>query len=144
VPGPATTLLREASRRIQNSSGTISAAAGQVIADEITKQLATDGSRFDGKRLTVTVTNNGPTTSVAAGGSIGGWTILNTGSKAHVMRARKGRTSKAMNIPGVGWRTGPWDVRGVRGKGTWTKSVARAKPKVEHAAEEALGKVLHG
>lgn len=143
MPGPATTWLRQTSKRVKDSPNPIAAAVAKVVATEVRTQLKMDGARLAGRRLSVSVKvlGNAAVISAAPRKSIGAWTILDSGTKAHNIAAKRTRESRAMSIGGA-WRTGPWRVSGVAGKHTWSKGVDRARPKVADAGRQELAKAV--
>lgn len=144
MAGSASSTLRDVSRRLKSAPDTIVGAAAKVYADAVKAQLRSDGQRIAGVRLSVKVERLGSiaTVSAAPRRGIGAWTILDSGTRAHAIRARRSRSSDAMNVPGVGWRTGPWRVRGVRGHNTWSKAMSRARAEALDAAHDEVKKVL--
>ena len=138
--------LASLSKRLSTFDQIVVTTAGKIVADSVMEQAGRDaGGRMrnvgkNGVSLDVQITPLSNPVGVRIrpkGKTSGPWTMLSTGTSAHLVAARRkrGKTSRnrAMNIGGS-WRVGPWQVGGTRGKGTWQKG---------HTAgfDEALTKV---
>ena len=122
------------SKRLNSFDQVVVTTAGKIVADSVLKQAASDthggimrNVSKKGMRLDVQVTPLSDPKGVRIrpkGKQSGPWTMLSSGTTAHDVRARtkRGKTSRnrALRI-GESWHTGPWRVRGARGKDTWVK-----------------------
>lgn len=137
--------LRQASQRVKAAPNAIATESGKIVAGKVREQLRRDGAVFAGRRLGVSVKTMGNVALVSAAPrkAIGYWSILDAGSSGHTVAARKQRTSRAMSIDGA-WRTGPWRVRGVRGKNTWQTAIDAARPLVDREAQQIISEAIHG
>ena len=103
-------------------------AAGTALVEVARAEAATDAPRgmIRGRVRLDAVATTGPDGAVTVTGLPPGlWSMLSGGTAAHELRARSSRTG-AMQLTGVGWRTGPLAHPGGRGHGTWARVAAQA------------------
>lgn len=93
-------------------------------------------SNYRGGRATVAVEEGGGEAAVRADGSLGLWSILEEGTKAHTVRARPG-----------GFLATPFgprrmvQVAGVHARQTWTKGAAAGLVAAERDAYDAFDRI---
>jgi hypothetical protein len=153
--------LASLSKRLSDFDRIVVTTAGQIIADSVMEQLARDTSGGmmrnvgkNGVRLDVQITPLSNPTGVRIrprGKTSGPWTMLSTGTSAHLVAARRkrlkgrGNASRARSMRvGGAWRTGPWTVGGSRGKGTWQKGRETGLDEAVKAVADEFKKVVAG
>jgi hypothetical protein len=128
MAGRASKAARRLAVDLRNAPAQLLAVAAGAVQQGIETQLQRDIggdqalSGMKNSRLIVKVDERGDSTTISAAGSLGAWGIIEGGSKAHDVKARKGRRSRALKVAGD-WRTGPVHVRGSRPKHTFTRGV---------------------
>jgi hypothetical protein len=157
--------LAQLSARLGEIDTVIVRVAGDIVVEELTRQLAADtggdqalsGFRGGRYRLTLNVTalNNPAGVRIRpAKRQSGMWAILDTGRSGSTIAARPRRRHKrgvkkgtsraaAMNIGGT-WRTGPFKVGPTRGHHTWSKGRDAGMAKALDAVREQLRKAVNG
>lgn len=127
--------LASLTKRLNDFDRLVVTTAGKIVADSVLEQMQRDtsggtmsGVGKKGVRLDVQVTPLSSPVGVRIrpkGKTSGPWSMLSTGTSAHLVaaRRRRGNTSRgrAMSIGGS-WHAGPWRVGGTSGKGTWQKA----------------------
>ena len=126
--------LASLTKRLSTFDKVVVTTAGKIIADSVLEQAQRDthGGRMrnvgkSGVSLDVQITPLSNPVGVRIrpkGKQSGPWTMLSSGTSAHLVAAKKkrGKTSRgrAMRI-GSSWHAGPWRAGGTAGKGTWAK-----------------------
>lgn len=156
--------LAQLSARLGELDTIIVATAGEIVVDELTRQLAKDtggdqamsGFRGGRYRLTLKLTklNNPAGVRIRpAPKQTGMWTILDSGRSGSTVAARPRRRHKrgvkkgssraaAMNIGGT-WRTGPFKVGATRGHRTWSKGRDAGYTRALDAVRDELHKAVN-
>lgn len=160
----AASRLAQLSARLGELDRIIVTTAGDIVVDELTRQLTRDtggdqamsGFRGGRYRLTLKLT---PLSSPAgvrirpAAKQTGMWTILDSGRSSYTATARARRRHKrgvkkgtsraaAMNVDGA-WRAGPWRVGGTRGHHTWSKGRDAGFSRALDAVRDELHKAVN-
>jgi hypothetical protein len=139
--------------------------AGEIVVDEMTRQLARDtggdqamsGFRGGRYRMTLSIAKLNSPAGVRirpAAKQTGMWTILDSGRTGFEVSARarrrrkkggKAKTSRgrAMNIDGA-WHAGPWRVGGTRGHHTWSKGRDAGFNRALDAVADELHRAVNG
>lgn len=77
------------------------------------------------------------------GGPLYSW--LEKGTQGHLVARKRGRGGSRWRVQiGGDWATGPFEVRGMPAKRTWSRGVERGAPKVLKLADKLLGQALDG
>jgi hypothetical protein len=150
------TEARRASRAIARTPEAVVRAAGQEIKRELERLAKTEvGGDLKmsnlpnirvGAKVEVTRFGRGALADVTPSSRRANapWRWLEDGTKAHRVPRDHGRLEgkpKAMKVgPGSVVRTGPWQVRGVRGRRTWSRAgtQARASQAAARAFDEEM------
>lgn len=141
--GSITSNLERAAAAAQRAAGQVVAKRGrEIILNDVRSRRGSN--RMMGKTLGVAVENK-PTqlqTNVSlAATPAGPWAIINTGTKAHVIRPRRKRVLAADRGDIIGVYA---DVRGVTGRHYWDTAVealdAELFPDVKRAADAEMDK----
>jgi hypothetical protein len=157
--------LAQLSARLGEIDQVIIAAAGDIVVDELTRQLERDtggdqalsGFRGGRYRLTLDVTTlrNPAGVRIRPAARQGGmWSILDSGRSGYQVAARprrrhqrgtkaKSSRGRAMNIDGA-WRTGPWHVGATRGHHTWSKGRDAGLARAVDVVRDELHKAVAG
>lgn len=152
MPGPATRLARDVAARTRSLPQTVVKSAAKEVADTLRIEAVRDTgdgrlSNLGGAKLTATTKLEGSSAVavarvVPAPKSRGAWAIVERGTKRHAIPARRRRDNDALDVGGVGWRSGPVIVRGARAKHTWTNGVRAGTPNARRAADDEFHKVM--
>lgn len=158
--------LAQLSARLGELDRIIVTVAGDIVVDQLTRQLAADtggdqamsGFRGGRYRMTLQITSLSSPAGVRirpAARQTGMWTILDSGRSSFEVAARGRRRKKkgtkkgssrgrAMHVAGV-WRAGPWHVGATGGHHTWSKGrdagIARAIDAVRDELHQAVSGV---
>ncbi len=159
--------LAQLSARLGEIDRIIVTVAGDIVVDELTRQLAADtggdeamsGFRGGRYRMTLKVTplNNPAGVRIRpAARQTGMWTILDSGRTGFDVSARARRKSKgrgkayrassrgrAMRV-GDAWRAGPWHVGAARGHHTWSKGRDAGYARAIDAVRDELHRAVNG
>lgn len=135
--------LVELSDRLGEFDQVVVRTAGEAVSEAVRARVAADtggdralsgikGGRFKLDVTSVPLSNPAGVRIWPQRGQLGMWSMVSSGTAAHEVGARRRRKqvsklkrtasrARAVNIGGGpgGWRTGPFRVRGTRGKDTW-------------------------
>ncbi len=157
--------LAQLSARLGELDRIIVTVAGDIVVDQLTRQLAHDtggdqamsGFRGGRYRMTLSITGLSSPAGVRirpAAKQTGMWTILDSGRSGYEVSARARRRKKkgtkkgtsraaAMNVDGA-WRAGPWKVGPTRGHHTWSKGRDAGISRAIEAVRDELHKAVTG
>ncbi len=157
--------LAQLSARLGELDRIIVTVAGDIVVDELTRQLARDTggdqamSGFRGGRYRMTLKLS-PLSSPAgvrirpAAKQTGMWTILDSGRSGFTVAARtrrrhkrgvkKGSSRAAGMKIGDNWHAGPFKVGGSRGHRTWSKGRDAGYARALDAVRDELHKAVNG
>lgn len=157
--------LAQLSARLGELDRIIVTVAGDIVVDQLTRQLAHDtggdqamsGFRGGRYRMTLSITQLSSPAGVRirpAAKQTGMWTILDSGRSGYEVSARARRRHKkgvkrtssrgrAMKI-GDNWHAGPWHVGPTRGHHTWSKGAAAGIDRAVQAVRDELHKAVAG
>lgn len=156
--------LAQLSARLGELDKIIVTVAGEIVVDELTRQLARDtggdeamsGFRGGRYRMTLSIAQLNSPAGVRirpATRQTGMWTILDSGRSSyknaartrrrHKKGVRKGSSRAAAMKVGDNWRAGPWNVGGTRGHRTWSKGRDAGMARALDAVRDELHKAVN-
>lgn len=140
--GDALRRLATRAERMERQWPTDAAALVERAVTDHLRSATGDGALSHDKgggRATVTVRRRGGSATVEASGSMGVWAIVQNGTRAHDVVAKRGRVLRTPAGPRNRVR-----VSGVRGRRTFTRGVTAAGPAVRRSAAQAVREVVAG
>jgi hypothetical protein len=157
--------LAQLSARLGELDRIIVTVAGDIVVDQLTRQLAHDtggdeamsGFRGGRYRMTLSITKLSSPAGVRirpAAKQTGMWTILDSGRsgftvsararRRHKKGVRKGSSRAAGMKIGDNWHAGPWKVGPTRGHHTWSKGRDAGISRAVEAVRDELHKAVAG